>query len=157
MYYTDLATVSAHRTCSPLHEWHQATPYAIFLDETETGDVYSGMVLTRTGAETVKLLTAPATERPFGLAALDRNATIDDMRGQSGEVPFAVWQGGPDAYFEVSAPAFDDAQAYTFGQPLHANAAGQLTNVVAGPAIGEVVRVIADDRLEIRLLAPPSA
>lgn len=154
MFYTDLDNVGAHRTCSPLHEWHQATPYAVFLDPEETGEIYSGMVLTRTGADTVAL--ADANDEPFGLAALDRNATIDDMRGQGGQVPFAVWQGGPDAYFEVAAPAFDEGQAYTFGTALRADADGKLSSAGAGPVVAEVIRVIADDRLEIRLFAPGS-
>jgi len=49
LYRVSLPNVGAHRTCTPLHEKHQATPYGTFLDPNETGDIFSGMVMYRTG------------------------------------------------------------------------------------------------------------
>ncbi len=107
MYRVSLANVAARRTCRPLYERHQATPYATFLDEAETGEIYSGMIVYRTGEDTVALLDgASATAKPFGLSALDKNDVINDLDGLNIN-PFAVWIGGPDAVFTIDAPAFD--------------------------------------------------
>lgn len=159
MYRVSLDNVGAHRTCTPLHEKHQATPYATFLSDAETGDVYSGQVMAKNGEDTVRLADADDTAI-VGLAALDRNATIDDLEGQGGAIPFAVWQGGPDAYFEVDAPAFDDTQAYSVPtdgtrRVLRSNANGQLSSLgtLAGPAVAELVEVVSPTRIIVRLLA----
>ena len=50
-----VANVGVHRTCSPLYEKYEATPYNTFLDPSETGNIYSGMVVYRTGPDTVAL------------------------------------------------------------------------------------------------------
>lgn len=159
MYRVSLANVSVHRTCTPLYEKHQATPVGCFLDPSETGDIYSGNVMKRTGPTTVDLYDGTsATAIPFGLSALDKNSRINDLDGMD-IFPWAVWQGGPDAYFTVNAPAFDDNQTYTVPtdgtrQELYANANGQITTVQNGVAIGELIEVASDSEIVIRLGLP---
>lgn len=161
MFRVSLSNVSAQRTCTPLYEKHQATPHATFLDAAETADIYSGMVVRRSGADTVRLYDGTsASELPWGLAALDRNDIIDDMNGLNAN-PFAVWIGGPDAMFTIDSPAFDTAGTYavpTDGtrQLLYATSAGKITSVVNGVAIAELMEVVSSTRIVIRLAAPTS-
>ena len=115
---TSLAGVGVHRTCIPLQSKYEATPWATFLDPSETGNIYSGMVVYRTGGDTVALfdgntaVSGITSPKPFGLAALDRNASIDDVT-QTGVNVFTVWTGGENAVFQITAPAFDSTQSYT--------------------------------------------
>lgn len=157
MYRTTLANVGASRTCSPLYEKHQATPMPFFLSAAGLAqEIYSGMVLARDGEGTVRLADADDTS-VLGLAALDHNNVIDDLDGLS-DVPFAVWVGGPDAMFEVYAPAFDDTQVYAVPVngtrvTLRSNANGQLTSAAGtGPDVAELIEVVSDNRLIVRLL-----
>jgi hypothetical protein len=157
VYRVSLANVGAQRTCKPLYERHQATPVATFLDPAEVGNIFTGMVLRKSDEDLVRLCNA--TQRPFGLAAFDKNATINDLDGLNIS-PVAVWQGGPDAYFQIDDPAFDSAQAYavpTTGAkvPLFSNATGQITSVDGtGPEIGELIEVVSSKRIIIRLHLP---
>ena len=115
---TSLAGVGVHRTCIPLQSKYEATPWATFLDPSETGNIYSGMVVYRTGGDTVALfdgntaVSGITSPKPFGLAALDRNANIDDVT-QTGVNVFTIWTGGENAVFQITAPAFDSTQSYT--------------------------------------------
>ena len=106
MFYTNVANATVHRTLKPLYERFQATPVATFLDPNETGQIFTGMVLAKTGPDVVSLCDG-ATQVPWGLSALDRNTiTINDLNGQSPDLqPFSVWIGGPDAFFTVYATA----------------------------------------------------
>lgn len=156
MIRTTLDNVTVKRTCKPLHEQHQATPYAIHLDDAAPQTIYSGMVMARTGEDTVDLYDGTsATVRPFGLAALDYNTDINDMDGLS-DVPFAVWLGGPDAFFQINAPAFDTGATWavpTDGtrQLVYANADGELTTVADGEPVAELIEVVSASRIVIRL------
>jgi hypothetical protein len=162
MFRVSLENATAKRTCKPLYEQHQATPVATFLDADEAGDIYSGMVMTKTGPDEYSVCDG-ATQQPFGLAALDKNDVIDDITGIGLNV-FAVWQGGPDAYFIVDAPAFDDAQTYTVPTdgtrvPLYAGtggAKGKLTpaDPGAGLAVAELIEVVSAGRIIVRLFSP---
>lgn len=151
-----MANVGAHRTCRPVYEQYQATPYPIFLDATETRDVYSGMALSRTGEDTVKLYDGTsATARPFGLAVLDRNAVINDMEGLS-SVPFSVWLGGPNAFFEIASPAFDATATWSVPTDgsrklVYATSTGKLTTVVDGEPFAELIDVVSATKIIIRL------
>lgn len=160
-FRVSLANATAKRTLKPLHERHQATPVSVTLDETDP--VYSGMVVTMKGANTVRLCDGNADDA-FGLAALDKNPIINDLDGQDMGL-FAVWQGGPDAYFTVSAPAFDTDASYslTDGEsvPLYAGTStkkGKLTSSSPSgnaQAIAQLIDVAADgSSITIRLLAP---
>ena len=157
MIRLDVTNVTAQRTCTPLYERHQATPFANYtIDAAETGDIYSGMVLARTGPTTVGL--ADGSVKPLGLAAIDRNAVIDDFNGLDPSfVPIAVWVGGPDAVFEITAPAFDDQQTYTVPtngtrELLYADANGKLSPVSSGEAVAELFQVVSDTKIIVRLL-----
>ena len=156
MIRVSLDNVGAHRTCVPVYEQHQATPYPIFLDEAETGDIYSGMALARTGEDTVGIYDGTSgTMRPFGIAALDRNSVINDMEGLS-SIPFAVWIGGADAFFEVRSPAFDDGATWAvptdgMTQLVYATSGGVLTTVANGVPLAELIEVVSATRIIIRL------
>lgn len=158
-----VANVGVHRTCTPLYEKYQATPYNTFLDPTETNNIYSGMVVTRTGPDQVALLDgSSATAKPFGLSALDRNPNIDDVT-QVGVNAWAVWQGGNNAYFTISAPAFDTTSAAGYTVPTNGSrqllyvgsgtGKGQLTTTsgAAGP-VAELIDVLSPTTITIRLL-----
>src|SRR3954471_3699101 len=102
MFRVSLANAFAKRTLRPLLEKHQATPVAGTLGATAVTarTTYSGMVAGLDTDGTFKLGTNGVVA--YGLFALDHNATIDDLDGQPSDLaPFAIWQGGPDAYFRI--------------------------------------------------------
>lgn len=170
MFRVSLANAFAKRTCTPLYEKHQATPFAGTLLSTRVTalDVYSGMVakLTSTAGEYDK--ADGASDSPFGLFALDCNATINDLDGQpSGTAPFAVWTGGPDALFKVQTlssdatkGAFEDTGTFAVGTTLYAGSSaegvGRLTdnsNTDAVP-VGRVIEVTSATVLVVQILLP---
>jgi len=118
LYVPNIQNVSTHRTCTPLYEKYEATPLATFLDPNQaTGAIYSGMVMYRTGGDTVALLDGASTfnsglSRPLGLSALDSNSNIDDYTNTLNN-SWAVWTGGNNAIFQIEAPAFDTTATYT--------------------------------------------
>lgn len=154
-----VANVGVHRTCTPLYEKYEATPYNTFLDPTETGNIYSGMVVQRTGADTVKLYDGTnATGKPFGLAAFDRNGNIDDL-SQVGLNAVSVWLGGSNAFFTIGAPAFDASQAYTVPTDgshkfLYATSTGVITSVQGTNTtpVAELIDVLGSTQIVIRLV-----
>jgi hypothetical protein len=164
MFRTSLANATAQRTCKPLYEQHQATPVATFLAAADVGNVYSGMVATKSGADEVRICDGAADDA-FGLFALDSNSVINDLDGQDQRI-FAVWQGGPDAYFVIDAPAFDTSQSYTLvdgeSVPLYAGtgaAKGKLTSANPGgnaQPVAQLIEKVSDTRIIVRLFAPAS-
>jgi len=101
-------------------------------------------------------------QRPFGLSALDRNANIDDVT-QVGINAWAVWLGGSNAFFSLSAPAFDTTASYavptTGGRQylyVNANQPGQLTTVSGsnqyGIPVAELIDVLSPTQITIRLI-----
>ena len=161
-----VANVGVHRTCTPLYEKYEATPYNTFLDPAETGNVYSGMIMAKTGPDTVALLGGAActstAAQPFGLSCLDRNPNIDDI-SQVGVNAWAVWLGGSNAFFTIGAPAFDTAAAYTVPtngsrQFLYASSVnpGALTSVSGssqyGVVVAELIDVVSPTQIVIRLV-----
>lgn len=155
-----LANVDARRTAKPLYEKHQATPHHTYLDPDETGQIYSGMVMAKTGADEVSLADG-ATQDAFGLSALDKNDVMDDSG--DGSNAWAVWQGGPDAEFLIFAPAFDTGVAYAVpttgvAVPLFAGtgaARGKLTSANTGRRpVAQLLEVVSSTAIRIRLQAP---
>jgi len=160
-----IANVGVHRTCTPLYEKYEATPYNTFLDPSDTNNIFSGMVMYRTGPDTVALATVTGTNyanaKPFGLSVLDRNANIDDVT-QVGVNAWAVWLGGSNAFFTISAPAFDTTQAYNVStsgvrQFLYtASGTGQLTSLsgsnINGVPVAELIDVISPSQIVVRLV-----
>jgi hypothetical protein len=133
----NLANKYQKRTCRPLYANTQATPYAAKLSDSYRSSgvlalpaaayklqngLVPGMVVTRLkGTEQVAVSTSAtdATEVPFGLLANFVGGDLDEgFSGDSLQNEVGVWRG-PDAVFEILAPAFDDAGTGTSnGQSL---------------------------------------
>ena len=129
-----ITNVTQKRTLRPLYAQSQATPYGGFLSPnwTKAVDIYPGMVMAKLAGEVFTLCgtasgggvlptaqtsySAPIV-RAFGLAALFCAPTlgIDETQypHDSSLNVFTVWQGGPDATFEILAPAFASSQAWS--------------------------------------------
>jgi len=168
MIRVSLTNAFSKRTLKPLLEKHQATPLGINLLSTVTDDIYSGYAaaLTTEAGGTTGVVRpfsdADGDTEVFGLFALDKNAVINDLDGQPADLkPFAVWQGGPDAYFRIDTPAWAvDGGTVAVGAYLTASSAvkGLLVpsdgaNTV-GPNVAEITEVVSSDRLVVRLSAP---
>lgn len=170
LWITNINNVSAHRTCLPLYERYQATPWTTFLDPNESENIYTGMVMYRTGPDTVALLDgALSNGRAFGLSALDRNPSIDDYVNTQNN-SWACWVGGVNAAFTLSAPAFDTSASYTVptngtrqylypvSSPTGTQLKGQLTTVqgTSGTAgyvpVAELLDVLGPTQIVIRLI-----
>ena len=158
-----VANVGVHRTCTPLYEKYEATPYNTFLDPTDTNNIYSGMVLQRTGPDTVGLAIASGSGKPFGLSCLDRNPNIDDV-SQVGINAWAVWLGGSNAFFTLTAPAFDTTKSYTVNTDgtrtllYTASGTGQLTSTAGASStlgavpVAELIDVVSPTQIVVRLV-----
>lgn len=154
MFRVSLANAFAKRTLRPLLEKHQATPISVSLDSSVDEEIFSGMVASLTSDGTVVISDGSDA---FGLFALDANDKINDLDGQPADLrPFAVWQGGPDAYFRVDAPAFDDTATapYEPGATLYAGGDGKLTSDSGSTVVGQVIEVVSGTRLVIRVSLP---
>ena len=183
MIRVSLQNAFAKRTLKPLLEKHQATPVGVNLHsdarlstEPNAGQIYSGMVAawaTEAGgtATVVKIASnldgTLASNKIFGLFALDANSTINDLDGQPDDLaPFAVWQGGPDAYFRLDADVendvgpFETTDDYAVGDLLYVSDNGKLgtgtASTVGDIPIATVIEVVSSSRLVIRLDAPPT-
>ncbi len=115
MFRTQLATNYLKRTVRPLYGWTQATPKSGYLDPAWTRSVaiYPGYVLTKTVGNNYTLIGSAPTEtatgqQPAGLVGQwIGGAGIDELL-ESGVNALSVWVLGPDAEFELLAPAFDN-------------------------------------------------
>lgn len=165
MFRPPLANPAQKRTLRPLYAQHQATPYAGFLDPDLdiTFDIYPGTVMQRVYGEVFAPYTKAAGTVPFGLSALFVNTggynghEVNEVTG-SGTGLFTVWTGGPDAVFEVLAPAFDtEADWPEVTGPgnymLTANTEGQLTPTGVTPlnAIATLIDIPSTDKIVISL------
>lgn len=128
MIRTYLSNDYVKRTIRPLYSWTQATPKSCFLDPawTRAVPVWPGMGFIRTGGDLVtlagatntqmggKTMAATTTQTPvYGLGALYVGGDGIDELLYAGINAFAVWILGPDAEFEILAPAFDATQTWT--------------------------------------------
>lgn len=109
MLRTRLAKAYIKRTIRPLYGWTQTTPKSCFLDPNWDRSVkmWPGMVYMKTSGENVAPINA--TGVPYGLGALYVGGDEIDEVLDAGINAFAVWVLGPDAEFEILAPAFDVA------------------------------------------------
>lgn len=102
-------------TLRPLYAFAQATPASVFIDPAwdKSVDIYPGMVLMKTAGENVTLINA--TGVPYGLAGFYMAPAygIDQVTEQGVNAAAAWVLGGPDAQFEVLAPAFDTTATWT--------------------------------------------
>jgi hypothetical protein len=140
MIRTYLANDYIKRTIRPLYSWTQATPKPVFLDPgwTRAVPIWPGMGFIRTGGDLVTLagansaqmgksmygntgtsnngsyLTSAGTAYPcYGLGGLYVGGDGVDELLYAGINAFAVWVLGPDAEFEILAPAFDTTSTWT--------------------------------------------
>jgi len=145
------------RTIRPLYAWHQATPYACFIDPAEADVIYPGQVATKLTGEVMAL--SDADDVPFGLFNNFINGEMDEL-GDGTEI--AVWRGGPDATFEVlagpsatetplAAITWTDLNDDAGGVALRADAAGRLTNAGAGPIAARLVEAVSNRKIIITL------
>lgn len=100
------------RSIRPLYAWTQATPKSCFLDPAwdRSVAIWPGMAMMRTLGENYSLLNG--TGHPAGLSGLYIGGDGIDEVLDSGINALAVWVLGPDAEFEILAPAFDVAQSW---------------------------------------------
>ena len=114
MFRPPLSNPSLKRTLRPIYAQHQATAYGGFLDPDwdRSFDIYPGTVMVRLTKEIFTPYTG--TGHPFGLSALfcAPQLGVDEVTA-TGTNLFTVWTGGPDAVFEVLAPAFDPLADWT--------------------------------------------
>lgn len=113
MLHVPLSKAYIKRTIRPLYGWTQTTPTHVFLDPAwdRSVNIYPGMCMMRTSGDNVTLIDA--TGYPMGLAALYVGGDGIDEPLDSGINAFSVWTLGPDAEFEVLAPAFDQSLTWT--------------------------------------------
>lgn len=103
----DLAHIK--RTIRPLYGWTQATPKSCFLDPAwdRSVNIWPGMAMMKTAGDNYSLLNG--TGVPAGLCALFIGGDGIDEVLDAGVNALSVWVLGPDAEFEILAPAFDSA------------------------------------------------
>ena len=113
MLRTSLAKAYIKRTIRPLYGWTQATPKSCYLDPAwdRSVPIFPGMVAMKTSGENYTLIGAGGA--PAGLIGLYVGGDGIDEVEEQGVNAFAVWVLGDDAEFEVLAPAFDTAVAWT--------------------------------------------
>jgi hypothetical protein len=177
MFRPTVANPAQKRTLRPIYAQHQATTYGGFLDPSwgRTFDILPGTVMSRLTAEIFTPFTTgsagtsasatpvlpSANAKPFGLAALfvAPNLGIDEVTA-TGTNLFTVWNGGPDAVFEILSPAFDLNANWSGLNPtdggrtlLTANDVGLLTPTGANNsnAVAELVDVESTDVILVRL------
>jgi hypothetical protein len=147
MIRTYLSNDYIKRTIRPLYAWTQATPKPCFLDPnwTRSVPIWPGMGFVRTGGDLVTLAgsnaaqmnsaytmygtagtasngsytatSALGTPPIYGLGALYVGGDGIDELLYAGINAFAVWVLGPDAEFEILAPAFDPTSTWTDPPP----------------------------------------
>lgn len=112
MLRTTLDKAYLKRTIRPNYGWTQSTPKAGFLDPLwdRSTPIWPGMAMMKTMGDNYTLING--TGAPSGLCGLYIGGDgIDEVRDQ-GVNALAVWVLGPDAEFEILAPAFDTTQAW---------------------------------------------
>lgn len=177
MFRPTIANPAQKRTLRPIYAQHQATTYGGFLDPNwdRHFDILPGTVVSRLTAEIFTPYTTGSdgttasaasvlpsvNAKPFGLAALfvAPQLGIDEVTA-TGTNLFTAWTGGPDAVFEILAPAFDLNANWSGLNPtdggrtlLTANHVGLLTPTGANNAnaVAELVDVESTDVILVRL------
>lgn len=112
MLRTTLKKAHIQRTLRVLYGWTQTTPKDMKLDPAwdRSVDIYPGMVAAQTGGDRVTLIGDGMN--PLGLFGLYVGGDGMDEPERSGVNSVAVWVLGPDAEFEVLAPAFDTTASW---------------------------------------------
>lgn len=163
MFRVTTANLAQQRTIRELYAQHQATEYGGFLDPNwnKAVDIYPGMVMTKTSGEQFTLFTGAANTVPFGLSALFVAPSIGIDESLQGGNLFTVWTGGPDAVFEVLAPAFDTTASWVNGAtdvPIYSTAGGKITNVAGTGALaaklGRLINVVSATKIVVSIHLP---
>lgn len=160
-----LSRLTQKRTIRPLYAWHQATPYAAFLDTTAVPSstvVYPGQVATKTTGEQMSVSTA--TTIPFGLFANFIHGAMDEI-GSGTEI--GVWRGGPDATFEILAGPSSTETPLAPGVVwvnlnaltgtsinLYSDANGRITNTGTpgtNPRVARLVEAVSNSKIVVTL------
>ena len=170
MLRVPLSNPHLKRTIRPLYANHQATPWGGFLDPeydpATDGEILPGTPLSRVYGE----VFAPSPRsRIFALSALfvAPSLGVNEMTA-SGTNLFTGWTGGPDAVFEILAPAFDPAVAESdVGAPGNPGppdgvwlTGAKVDNAVVlsvggGPETGvELIDVVSPTKIVVRLSLP---
>lgn len=136
MLRTTLDKAYLKRTIRPLYGWTQTTPKSAFLDPAFDyvalgTPVYPGMVMTHVGGaggNDLYTLAIADGDIPAGLSGLYIGGDGIDEVADSGINALAVWVLGPDAEFEILAPAFTDfAGTEVSGSLVHFAGTGETT------------------------------
>lgn len=159
------------RTIRPLYGWTQATPKAgTWVRGDSDDDVYPGFAVAHLGGDDYGVFRAGA--QPAGLSGLYVGGDGIDEPLDSGIDAFAVWVLGPDAEFEVLAPAFDPNLTWTEtadGSDVFVHAAtgagsqpaGQLvpagTSNSSTDPVARLIKVVSETKLIIGGLTPRGA
>jgi len=159
----DLTKAHIQRTLRVLYGWTQTTPKDVKLDPAwdRSVAIYPGMVAMKTEGDKVTLLNATGT--PLGLFAEYVGGDGIDEPAMRGVNSTAVWVLGPDAEFEVLAPAFDTSAAWSEAGDgtitlvsAHTSGAlrGKLKPAVAGEtAVARLIRVDGANKIVVGGLA----
>lgn len=150
----DLTKAHIQRTLRPLYGWTQTTPKDQKLDPAwdRSVQIYPGMVAMKTEGDKVTLING--TGLPLGLFGLYIGGDGIDEPAQSGVNSVAVWVLGPDAEFEVLAPAFDTTASWT--DPGDGTVA-YVSAHTSGPLRGKLKPAVAGETAVARLIRIDSA
>jgi hypothetical protein len=158
MFRPTLANPAQKRTLRPLYAQHQATTWSGFLDPSwnRSFNILPGTVMARKTKEIFTPYTGAAGQTAFGLSAFFvaplPPIQIDEVVN-IGTNLFTVWVGGPDALFEILAPAFDPAGDWSLPTDgsrklLGATNQGLLTPDADGQF--ELIDVVGADKIVVR-------
>lgn len=113
MIRTTLDKAYIKRTIRPLYGWTQATPKSCFLDPAwdRSSDIWPGMAMMKTAGENYTLVGSGRNAE--GLCGLYIGGDGIDEVEEAGINVLAVWHLGPDAEFEILAPAFDTSTSWS--------------------------------------------
>ncbi len=141
MIRTRLNSSHIKRTVRPLYAFTQSTPKSVFLDPAFDRNAHNGVFpgyAVAKGTGDMVTVAGLTDNLPYGLAALYVGGDGVDEPLDVGVNAFAAWVMGPDAEFEVLAPAFDQNLSWTDGQLVYASMEageqGRLVNSTAGAA-----------------------
>lgn len=148
-----LASNYLHRTIRPLYGWTQATPASMLLDPAwaRGTPIFPGMVAMKTTGDLVTLIDATGT--PWGLFGTFVGGNGIDTLLDTGVNALGVWVLGPDAEFEILAPAFDTSQSWAelttgvqslvYAQTAGANRGKLVPAGTSGASVKPVARLAA--------------
>jgi hypothetical protein len=169
MFRPPISNPSLKRTIRPIYAQHQATTYGGFLDPNwnRSIDILPGTVMCRLTKEIFTPFLGTAGQTPFGLSALfvAPSLGVDEVTA-TGTNLFTVWVGGPQAVFEILAPAFDGTANWAGTNVVNGGVA-LLTPKTSGPnqgkltvggtpanCIAELIDVPTTDKILVRMRYP---